>query len=210
MSYAHIYFCAHSAAFCVTLCGISTIIMQKNLKNIFGSYHGANEKSIEFLIQALDKNNLPGFDYIEFKQSLNALNEQMDMEEVTVFKSAFATASVLGLTKEKLLKTAEHYRAVLSNEKQMFDQALQNQMEQNVLGKQKEVAKLRKQIEEHQKAIAELEKRISAANETIAKADEEIAGHKDKIEGTREAFERTLQSILNQIALDIENINKYL
>lgn len=184
--------------------------MQKNLKNIFGSHHGLDEKSIDFLVSALDKNNLPGFDYIEFKQSLTALNEQMDLDESTAFKSAFATASVLGLTKEKLLKTAEHYRTILNTEKQQFDAALQKQVEQRVVSKQQEVAKLHKQIEEYRKAIADLEKKIISANEIIAKADDEIADHKERIEGTRDAFERTLQSILNQIQLDIESINKHL
>ncbi len=184
--------------------------MQKNLKNIFGSHHGLDEKSVEFLIGALDKNNLPGFDYIEFKQSLTALNEQMDMDEATAFKSAYATATVLGLTKEKLLKTAEHYRTVLNNEKQQFDAALQKQVEQRVVSKQQEVAKLRKQIEEYHKAIADLEKKIASANDIISKADEEIESTKEKIESTRDAFERTLLSIVNQIQLDIESINKYL
>ncbi len=184
--------------------------MQKILKNIFGSHHGLDEKSVEFLISALDKNNLPGFDYIEFKQSLSALNEQMSLDEATAFKSAFATASVLGLTKEKLLKTADHYRAVLNNEKQQFDSAMQKQIEQRVVSKQQEVQKLHKQIEEHRKAIAELEKKIAAAEGIISKADDEIAGTREKIEATREAFERTLQSVVNQVQMDIENIQRYL
>lgn len=184
--------------------------MQKNLKNIFGSHHGLDEKSVDFLINALDKNNLPGFDYIEFKQSLSALHDQMDIEEATAYKSTFATASVLGLTKEKLLKTADHYRSILNAEKVQFDAALEKQVEQRVVSKQQEVAKLRKQIEEYKKAIADLEKKIASANDIISRADDEIAGTKDKIESTREAFERTLQSILNQIQLDMESINKHL
>ena len=48
--------------------------MKKILKNIFGSHHGLDQKSVDFLINALEKNNLPGFDYIEFKQALSALS----------------------------------------------------------------------------------------------------------------------------------------
>lgn len=184
--------------------------MQKNLKNIFGSHHGLDEKSVEFLLNALDKNNLPGFDYLEFKQSLVALNEQMELDEASAFKSAFATASVLGLTKEKLLKTADHYKTILLNEKAQFDAALQKQVDQRITGKQQEVVRLRKQIEEYRKTIADLEKKIAAAEDAIGKADDEIAATREKIEYTRDAFERTLTSILNQIQLDIESIQKHL
>ncbi len=180
------------------------------MKNIFGSHHGLDEKSVEFLLNALEKNNLPGFDYLEFKQSLVVLNEQMDLDEASAFKSAFATASVLGLTKEKLLKTADHYKTILLNEKAQFDAALQKQVDQRITGKQQEVARLRKQIEEYRKAIADLEKKIAAAEDTIGKADDEIAATREKIEHTRDAFERTLTSILNQIQLDMESIHKYL
>ncbi|MEM6967493.1 MAG: hypothetical protein AAF573_22205, partial [Bacteroidota bacterium] len=81
--------------------------MAKNLKTIFGENHLLDEKSISFLTGALDRNNLPGFDYIEFKQSLAAL-AKLNMDEETAFKSAFATAATVGLTKGKLLETASH------------------------------------------------------------------------------------------------------
>ena len=47
--------------------------MSKNLKALFGEDHLLDEKSISFLTDALEKNNLPGFDYIEFKQSMASL-----------------------------------------------------------------------------------------------------------------------------------------
>jgi len=40
--------------------------MQKNLTALFGENHLLDEKSVAFLTNALEKNNLPGFDYIEF------------------------------------------------------------------------------------------------------------------------------------------------
>lgn len=183
--------------------------MQKSLKSIFGEAHGLDEKSVDFLTQALEKNNLPGFDYLEFKQSLQALS-QMNMEESTAIRSAFATASTVGLTKEKLLKTADHYKAVLNSEKQQFDAALQNQMQQRVQLKLEEVEKLKKQIEDYQLKIKQLEEKIASSQVVINQADEHIRAAKEKIESTRETFEHAWRSILNQIAQDIENINRYL
>jgi chromosome segregation ATPase len=184
--------------------------MQKSMKSIFGKHHGLDEKSVEILSAALEKNNLPGFDYIEFKQALFALFEKVRVDEPTAFKSAFATAGVMGLTKEKLLETAEYYREVLTNEKQLFEAALQNQIEQRIVQKQQEVIKLQLQIEANRKAIADLEKKVAQANDIIAHADGEIEETRLKIENTRSAFENTLQSIMNQIQLDIEQIQRHL
>ncbi len=183
--------------------------MQKDLKALFGAHHGLDERSIDSLTRALEKNNLPGFDYIEFKQSLGRLQE-MDIDEPTAFKSAFATASTVGLTKEKLLKTAEHYRKVLQTEKEQFDQALQKQMEQRVESKLAEVEKMKKQIHDYKAKIKQLEGKIAKAQSTIDHADEHIQAAKDKIESTKEGFESTLQSILNEMDRDIENIKTFI
>ena len=183
--------------------------MENKLKAVFGNHHGLDEKSIDYLTKALEKNNLPGIDYIEFKNSLGALLE-MNMEEVMAFKSAYATAATMGLTKEKLRKTAEHYKNVLTNEKQQFDAALEKQVKIKIDSKQEEVGKLRKQVEEWQLKIKQLEEKIAKAQSTIESADDHIKAHKEKIDSTRESFEFTWQSILNQINIDIENIDKYL
>jgi len=183
--------------------------MQKDLKSLFGATHGLDEKSLNFLVKALEKNNLPGFDYIEFKQSLDAL-QAMDMPEETCFKSAFATAATVGLTKDKLLKTAEHYKSILNQEKVQFEAAMRKQIEQRVSGKMSEVEKLKKQVEDYRKKIAELEQKIARSQDTIDNADAHIQAAKEHIIGTKESFETTHQSVMNQIDVDIDNIQRYL
>ncbi len=183
--------------------------MEKNLKNLFGTNSQSDEKSLEFLTAALEKNNLPGFDYLEFKQSLAALFE-MKLDEITAFKSSFATASMMGLTKLKLLESGEHYRGVLRREKEQFDTALAGQTKQRVEDKATEVAALKQEITNFKKQIEDLENKILTAQKTIDGADETIKSEKEKIEKSRSNFENTYQSVLNQIEKDLENINKYL
>jgi chromosome segregation ATPase len=183
--------------------------MHRDLKNIFGTVTGLDQKSMEYLTQALSKHNLPGFDYLEFKQSLGAL-ASLNMDESTAFKSAFATASTVGLTKEKLLKTAEHYREVLFQEKKDFDQALQKQIVQKVESKKAEMEKLRKQIEEYKAQILKLQEEIAKNESTLEHADENVQQSLDKIKQTRDRFETTFQAILNQITQDIDDINQYI
>lgn len=183
--------------------------MQKKLSTIFGKISGLDEKSVAFLTNALEKKNLPGFDYLEYKLSLEAL-QAMNMDEETSFKSAYATAATMGLTKDRLLKTADHYRSVLLEEKKHFDTALQKQTTQRVDSKTVEVEKLKKQIKEYQQKIAELQQRIEKAQYTIDNADQIIEQERQKIEHRKNAFEFTHQSIINQINKDIENIQQYL
>ena len=183
--------------------------MQKKLKSLFGSHHGLDEKSIDFLTKALEKNNLPGFDYIEFKQSLAALTD-LDMSEEKAFKSAFATASTMGLTKDKLLKTADHYRVVLSKEKEQFDAALEKQVNRKVNAKLEEVKKLEKQIQDWKEKVRALNEKIEKSQAVIDNAEGHIKAAREKIEGTKENFEHTMQSILNEIDKDVESIEKYL
>lgn len=183
--------------------------MQKKLGELFGANHGLDDKSVQFLTGALERNNLPGFDYLEFKLSLSAM-EKMGIDEATAYKSAFATASTVGLTKTKLLKTADHYKNVLSTERQQFEEAMQKQVQQKVDAKKNEVEKLRVQVEEFKKRIKQLEDKIKASQQVIDTADQTIEEAKSKIESTRDGFEGTLQSLMNEINKDIDRINNYL
>ena len=158
---------------------------------------------------ALERENLPGFDYLEFKQALARLQE-MEMEEGVAFRSAFATASTMGLTKEKLLKTASHYKQVLAREKKNFDAALQKQRKDRIDGKMREVEILKKRVEEYKAKIAQLEEQIAKSEKTISEADSTIQEASDSINAVQERFEKTLQALLNQIDKDIEDINSYL
>lgn len=183
--------------------------MAKDLKVMFGDMHGLDEKSVVSLTSALDAANLPGFDYLEFKQSLAALS-QMNIDEMTAIKSAYATAATMGLTKSKLIETAQHYKSVLAGEMNKFQQALENRIQKKVEGKRSEVEKLKKQIIEYKAKIIQLEEQVAKHQNTIDTADSSISKETGKIESIRGNFERAHQSILNQIDKDILNINQYL
>ena len=179
--------------------------MKKTLKDIFGKNTGLDERSLKSLLTALDNANLPGFDYLEFKQSVNALQD-MGMDDKTAFKSAFAAASTMGLTKDKLVETAKHYTKVLANEMDQFEQACKSQIDRKVNSKKTEVEALRQKIKEYEAKIEQLKEQIQKSQTTIDKADETIQAEMDKINNTKEAFDYTFKSVLNQIMVDIESI----
>ncbi len=183
--------------------------MHKQLVEIFGNHGEIDSKSVDFLAKALDKNNIPGFDYLEFKQSLTAL-KKMGMDEETSIKSAFATASTVGLTKEKLLKTASHYKDVLQKERNQFDSAMQKQIEKRISGKKGEVEKLKAKMATLQKEIEKLNAEIAKAEQIIANSDKNIAAAKEKILTTKNNFEAAFHAIIEIIDNDIKSIQQFL
>lgn len=186
-------------------------ISNKNMvttKTLF-SAEGLDERSLEFLSNAIEKNNLPGFDYFEFKRAVTALL-QMDLNEQTAYKSAFATAATVGLTKEKLIETAGYYREVLRREKEQFDKALDSQNATKVTSREQEVKRLRDQIERHKAEIARLQDEMGAYLNQIDQAEASVKAEAEKLTKTKTAFEKTHQSLLLQIDSDVERMHKYL
>ncbi len=183
--------------------------MESDKRALFSNLEKLDQKSVDFLLAAIERQNKPGFDYLEFKMAVNKLR-QMGMDDATAFKSAFVTASTVGVSKDKLLQTGKHYLQVLSNEKQQFDLALQKQIEKRVHQKKAQVEQLKAQIAEWEEQIKALQAKIDQARTTIEQADSHIQQELSKIETTRKNFESTHAAILEEVAHDLENIEKYL
>ena len=184
-------------------------MMDKSSTNLFGNLDGLDDKSCKSLTDALLRNNLKGFDYLEFRASLRAL-ASLKMESSQVFQSAFATASVIGLTKEHLVSSAEHYKTVLQKEKNSFDIALQNQVNQHVVARNNEILALDQQISLFKQQIEELESKIIKNEALIKSKNEQIIESDSKINATKQNFEVTLHAINSEIDRDIDAINLYL
>ncbi len=183
--------------------------MSVKMSSMFEGLSELDKKSVSFLLKAIQENNLPGFDYLEFKQSLNGL-KAMDMDVTTAIKSAYTTGSTVGLTKSKLISSAEHYKKILMKEQEQFESALQKQMAQRVHGKKEEKEKLTSKIATYQSKIKELETEILKYQDKLDRADSEIESARAKIDDTKQKFENTFQAIMRQINDDIARLKEVL
>lgn len=127
----------------------------------------------DILFKAMEQANPAGFDYMEFKQSLQSL-KKMSMDDATRYQSAFAMAQTMGATPEKLTQSAQQYLDVLKSEEQKFAQAVNNQrtklignregeigkLEQNIQAKAEQIKRLNQEIEEHKKQVGQLQKKF--------------------------------------------------
>ncbi len=184
-------------------------LMNKNLSQLFSYIDGLDTRSSQFLMKALESNNLPGFDYLEFKQSLGALLN-MNMDMATAFKSAFATASTMGLTKVKLLDSASHYKNILLKEKGQFDIALKNRIQQRVGAKIEENKRHEARLKQIEDQIKRLQEEIVQVKEKIQSNEMAKSSEGSKLTAQQDNFEKTYQSIQGEIDKDIEQISKYL
>lgn len=168
---------------------------------------GNNNRFANALMKALEKKNLEGFDYLEFKQSVDRLTE-IGMDLDTAINSAFITGNSVGLTKEKLVKTAGYYADVLQDEKAQFMRSLEKHLVDNVEGKAKQTGELKKKIANWESKIGQLREQIDAARTQIDSSDAEIDAARSKAEENQRGFDDALAVITQTIEEDVANINR--
>lgn len=168
----------------------------------------ADNSIIETLFKAMSENNVQGFDYFEYKQSLKTLLGMLD--EPTAFKSAYATAATMGLTKQKLTDSANFYIKVLDKEKEKFTQAVDAQVAANIKGKESEIEQSKNQINEKSEMIRKLTDEISALQQKMNEIQSHIIQATQKIQATSANFEASYQKIASDIKADVEKINQHI
>ena len=169
----------------------------------------ADPKFIDILLKSIEKNNLEGFDYLEYKSSLQGLDD-MAMDEATRYKSAFVMAKTMGVTPTKLLSSAKHYVGVLNKEEKKFIDALKNQRQKQVVGKEEKLVALQKEVTAKKAQIEKLKKEIAANEASFKTIKDGINKSAAKVEKTNDRFMHAYKVVLGQIMTDVENMKKYL
>jgi len=175
--------------------------MTLNLKDLFNVSEQMNDKVLMKLLTAVKDGQQKDFDYLKFKQSYKSLC-QLGMDESTAAKSAFLTAATMGLTKEKLMLTVQHYKNILNKEKEQFAQALKNQIANNVDGKTIEIKRLQEKTEENIRKIAQLQKEQTIIEQEIQKLKDTADVSRLKIEDTRDQFKTTFDILYSEVEED--------
>lgn len=169
----------------------------------------ANPKFIEVLLGAMEKGNLPGVDYLEYRQSLKSL-EKMPMDEQVRYQSAFAMAQAMGATPQKLVESAAHYLDVLKAEQSKFDAALRNQTSERIGNRQELKKQLESTIQQKSEQIKKLTAEIEQHRAEMGKLDHEIQDATSKVSATKNDFVASYQLLVSQINFDVENMKKFL
>jgi hypothetical protein len=168
-----------------------------------------SDKFYEILFGAMETNNQPGFDYFEYKKSLQTLSK-LPMDEATRYSSAYAAAQAMGVSSQVLNDSAQFYLNVLMKEDSRFQESVNIQRQKQIGSKEKSIMDLDATIKAKGDQIAKLTQEIIAHQEDMEKMKAEISEAVVKIETTLNDFHATYSDLINQIGQDIENMKKYL
>lgn len=183
---------------------------QSVLEEIPSSSEGRiSEKFLKVLLKALEENNREGFDYLEFKEFLRAL-DQMEMDEPTKYRSAFANAKTMGASLEGLEASSRYYLDVLKKEEVKFEAAVKHQRVRIVENRQNELSRLEQLVEQKEAQIRKLTAEIEQHKAQMTEEQKKISDARAKIERTKNNFLFTYNTLVKQIQSDIQNMNQYL
>ncbi len=168
-----------------------------------------SEKFMDILLGAMKKHNREGFDYMEYKQSLQSL-KKMEMDEATRFKSAFAMAQTMGASKDNIADSAKYYLDILTKEKEKFNIAVASQNSKQVISKEESQKDILKAIEQKELQIQKLQEDIKNLKQQYQSSKQEISTSKAKVQKTNNDFIKTYEVLRSQIEKDVSLINQYL
>lgn len=161
-----------------------------------------DEETAKALEQYLQDNKLAGFDYLKFVAAVDEMKAYNTPEE-TRFKMAFSTAKQLGLDKDSLMKSGQHYLDVLAQYEKDF-KAESAQFEK------KEVIAKQTQLTDLEAKITSLTEQLMQTKANHAALTEEVQNKKDTLASGQLTFQTTLQSFVDAIDANLAKITKYL
>ena len=148
----------------------------------------AQNRFLSLLAQIIEKNNQPGFDYFEYRQSLINL-AKLNMDEATKYKSAYAAAQAMGVTPVTLVNSAQGYLNLLNQESQKFATAEQNQRNKVIEERKNELSNLGSQIEKKKEMILQMQAEVEQMSKSLELKKNEAAGFAEKLNATKQEFD---------------------
>lgn len=169
----------------------------------------SENRFLNVLAEAIEKNNQQGFDYLEFRQALVNLSK-LSMDESTRYKSAYAAAQAMGVSPSFLISSAKAYLAILEGESKKFSIAEQNQRTRVVEERKNELEQISAEIRSKQEAISKLQAEVEQLTKKLEEKKNEARVMSGKLEQTKVEFEAAYKSLFGQISNDIQKMDQYL
>lgn len=168
-------------------------------------------KFAEHFANVLAKNNLPGPDYFEFRETLRSLGS-LGLSEDQRYQAAWASFKALGGAPDvnQLTGTANQYLAILSKDREAFSQSVEAAIAERVGGLQREQQQLQADTESLTRQLAEIQQKIAANQARLAAIGGEVAEQSGKLNQNRQNYEATYSHFSGQIREDLARITRYL
>jgi uncharacterized phage infection (PIP) family protein YhgE len=168
-------------------------------------------KFAEHLAGVLAKNNLPGPDYFEFRETLRSLSS-LGLSEDQQYQAAWASFKALGGAPEVTLLagTANQYLAILGKDREAFGQSVEAAIAERVGGLQREQQQLQADTEALTQQLAAIQQKLAANATRLAAIGGEVAEQSGKLNQNCQNYEATYGHFTSQIRDDLAKIARYL
>jgi uncharacterized coiled-coil protein SlyX len=170
---------------------------------------GISDRFVKVLMAAMEGANLPGFDYLEYKKTLQNL-KKMNFTDSVRYQTAYTAAQSMGVTPAQLADSAQHYLNVLGKEKAKFSQALKGQRSQQVSDKEQQLKQLEGSIAQQEAKIKELQEQIKKTKTNQNKLQSDISKSNSKLAQTQADFEATYEVLTQGIEKDVVQMKEFL
>ncbi|WP_143310770.1 hypothetical protein [Chitinophaga vietnamensis] len=152
-----------------------------------------------------ERSNFPGPDYYEFWKMMDALEAHVKDESARM-SAVFATLSIQGLTKNKLIETAAQYKQIIAQDRSNFEAAVNEKASSEIDGRQQQLAALQKKMANNAALIQQLTKEITDAQNESEQLKEQIAAQEQRIVANRQGYQVACEAMIRKINTDIQKI----
>ena len=181
------------------------IIKESNLNPKTPLNQGEIEKFEKHFEQLFDKANLPGPDYFEFWKMMDTLEVHIPDEKSRIL-AVFASLSIQGLTKEKLVESANHYKIVIDKDKSEFEKAVADKSKIELDSRIKAVGEFEKKIADDSALIQTLTQEITEAKNKMTALKTEISEAEQKITSSKSNYNLACDAMTTKLIQDIQKI----
>jgi hypothetical protein len=168
-------------------------------------------KFADHFADVLAKNNQPGPDYFEFRETLRSLSS-LGLPEDKQYQAAWASFKALAGTSDVsvLTSAASNYLNALNKDRDAFRKSVDAALAERVGGLQNEQKRLLTENEALAKQLIEIQKQIDSNANRLKTIDGEINEQSDKITRNNQNYEITFGHFTSQIKGDVDRITQYL
>ena len=162
-------------------------------------------KFAKYFDELFNASNLPGPDYYEFSKMVEIMNAP-GMNEDMRLSAAFAGLSVQGLTKAKLLESAQAYINIIDTDAQQFANAVARKVNTDLETKKTRAKDLLATIQQKQDLILQLQNEIVSDKQQSEKLTSEVMEQEQKMNENSNAYKYACENRKQQIQSDIQKI----
>jgi hypothetical protein len=165
------------------------------------------KKFIEHFDDLFKQANLPGPDYFEFSKMCQAM---ASLPEEPRFTAAFTGLQVQGLSKEKLIQSANHYIKVVDEDAQKFSTTLDSKLLAEVKVKRTEAEQKKQSLQNKVNMIAQLQSELERDTVEIEKITSEADEKERKANEKSVTYRAACDAVKSLIQTDLSKISTYI